>query len=201
YPVEVHTQCRRELRQPREPRPGVEADKLQTSKLFGDVVIGNRLEDNRQQPLRQLNRPLHLPCALLRLDRFRRDDKYDCVGLRNQAAEARLPILASRDVVAVEEWREATIFETRHHFVRARGRIPPRIGDEDLELLACASVGHTVTQRDLNEGRGLRIGHYGELSPVAWRTSDDVGHSLQIHTMSLAPMLAADASRAPGAVA
>jgi hypothetical protein len=37
--------------------------------------------------------------------------------LGNQATEARLPILASRDVVAVEEWREATIFETSYQFV------------------------------------------------------------------------------------
>src|SRR5262249_60787043 len=98
---------------------------------------------------------------------FGRDDKSDCVGLRNQAAEARLPVLASRDVVAVEERREASKFESRQQFVGERGRIPPRIGDEDLELLACTSVGHTVTQRDLNEGRILTIGPYGELSPIA----------------------------------
>src|SRR5262249_60332519 len=62
--------------------------------------------------------------------------------MRNQATKAHLPILASRDVVAVEEWREATIFETSYQFVGKLGRILARIGDEDLELLSCASVGH-----------------------------------------------------------
>jgi hypothetical protein len=47
--------------------------------------------------------------------------------LRNQAAEARLPILASRDVVAVEERRETSNFEPCHEFVDERGRILPRI--------------------------------------------------------------------------
>ena len=97
--------------------PAVKADELQTPELFGDVVIGDRLEDNRQEPLRQRKRPVHLPRAALRLDRFRGDDKYDRVGLRNQAAEARFPVLASRDVVAVEERRKAPKFEPRHQFV------------------------------------------------------------------------------------
>jgi hypothetical protein len=64
--------------------------------------------------------------------------------LRNQTAKTRFPVLASRDVVAVEERREASNFEPRHQFVGKRGRIPPRIGDEDLELLACASIGHAT---------------------------------------------------------
>src|SRR6516162_8683453 len=78
----------------------------------------------------------------LRLDRFRRDDKYDRVRLRNQAAEARFPVLASSDVVAVEERRKAYEFEPGHQFVGERGRILPRIGDEDLEFLSCANVRH-----------------------------------------------------------
>ena len=101
-------------------------------------MLRNRLEDNRQEPLREFNRPVHPPHAAVRFDRFRRDDKYDRVGLRNQATEARLPILASRDVVAVEKWREATIFETSYQFVGKLGRIFARIGDEDLELFARA---------------------------------------------------------------
>ena len=67
-------------------------------------------------------------------------DKDDRVGLLNQAAEARLPVLASHNVVAVEEGREAGNFEPSHQFVGERGRIPPRIGDEDLELLPCAAI-------------------------------------------------------------
>ena len=80
------------------------------------------------------------PGALLRLDRFRRDDKYDRVRLRNQAAEARFPVLASSDVVAVEERRKAYEFEPGHQFVGERGRILPRIGDEDA-----AWIGRAVT--------------------------------------------------------
>src|SRR5262249_38386742 len=112
------------------------------SELFGDVTFRDLLEDNRQETLRQCERPAHFPRALLGLDRFWRDDKYDRVGLRNQATEARLPFLASRDVEAVEERREAGNFEPRHQFVGECRRIPPRIGDKDLELLACDSVGH-----------------------------------------------------------
>jgi hypothetical protein len=80
-------------------------------------------------------RVFELPCG--------HDDR---VGLRNQAAEARFPVLASRDVVAVEERRKAGKFEPRHQFVGERGRIPPRIGDEDLELLHCAGVGHRLPE-------------------------------------------------------
>src|SRR5262249_39634005 len=97
---------------------------------------------NRQEPLRQLNRPVHFPRAALGLDSFRRDDKYHRVGLRNQAAQARLPGLAWSNVVAVEERREAGNFEPRQQFVGGLSRIPPRIGDEDLELLSCANVRH-----------------------------------------------------------
>src|SRR6516162_714466 len=107
-------------------------------------MLWNWLEDNRQEPLREFNRPVHLPHAAVGFDRFRRDDKYDRVGLGNQATEARLPILASRDVVAVEEWREATIFETSYEFVGKLGRIFARIGDEDLELFGRAKVSHRL---------------------------------------------------------
>src|SRR6516165_8894876 len=107
-------------------------------------MLRNRLEDNRQEPLREFNRPVHLPHAAVGFDRFRRDDKYDRVGLRNQATEARLPILASRDVVAVEEWREATIFETSYQFVGKLGRIFARIRDEDLEFFARNRISHRL---------------------------------------------------------
>jgi hypothetical protein len=60
--------------------------------------------------------------------------------LLNQAAEARLPGLTRRDVMGVQEGREASNFKPHQQ----RGRIPPRIRDEDLELVACASVGDTV---------------------------------------------------------
>src|SRR5262249_17351106 len=126
-------------------RLGVEADELQAPELFGDVMLRDRLEDNRQEPLRQFDRPVHLPPAALRLDRFRRDDKYDPVCLRNQAAEACFPGLARLDVVAVEERREAGNFESGQEFVGERGGILTRIGDEDLELLSCTNVGHTLT--------------------------------------------------------
>jgi hypothetical protein len=68
--------------------------------------------------------------------------------LSNQTAEARFPVLASRDVVAVEEWREAGKFEPRHQFVGECGRISPRIGDEDFELLSCASIGHRLPEQN-----------------------------------------------------
>ena len=70
-------------------------------------MLGNRLENNRQEPLREFNRPVHFPHAAVRFHRFRRDDKYDRVGLRNQAAKARLPVLARLDIMAVEKWRKA----------------------------------------------------------------------------------------------
>src|SRR5262249_28241430 len=38
--------------------------------------------------------------------------------------------------------RRAGHFEPRHQFVGERGRILARKGDEDLEILSCASVGH-----------------------------------------------------------
>src|SRR5262245_10570756 len=121
-PLQIDAQRFGKLRQwPR--KSTVERHELETSELFGDVVNGNRLEDNRQEPRCQFSRTVHLPGALLGFDRFRRDDKYDRIRLRNEAAEARFPVLASSDVVAVEEWREATIFETRHQFVGKRGRI------------------------------------------------------------------------------
>src|SRR5262249_49502989 len=107
-------------------------------------MLWNRLENNRQEPLREFDRPVHLPHAAVGFDRFRRDDKYDRVGLRNQATEAHLPILANRDVVAVEEWREAPIFETSYQFVGELGRILARIGDEDLELFARARISHRL---------------------------------------------------------
>src|SRR6516165_3740941 len=155
-------------------------------------MLRNRLEDNRQEPLREFNRPVHLPHAAVGFDRFRRDDKYDRVGLRNQATEARLPILASRDVAAVEEWREATIFETCYQFVGERGRILPRIGNEDLELLSCASIGHGY-RRDLNQSRRLTLGHYGEelhrtgLLIDAFRRSHRIGLRYHGHHWLLRP--------------
>src|SRR5262249_46374483 len=52
YPLEGDPQRLPELRQwSRKSRPAVKADELQTPELFRDVVIGNRLEDNRQEPL------------------------------------------------------------------------------------------------------------------------------------------------------
>src|SRR5262245_7591746 len=108
-------------------------------------MLRNRLEDNRQEPLREFNRPVHLPHAPVGFDRSRRADKYDRVGLRNQATEAPLPVLASRDVVADEERRKPDKFEPSHQFVGELSRILPGIGDEDLELLGCTSVSHGVT--------------------------------------------------------
>src|SRR5215475_220719 len=99
---------------------------------------------------------VHLPHAAIRLDRFGRYEKYHRVRLLNQTAEARFPFLTGRNVVAVEEWREATIFETRHQFVGERGRILPRIGNENLKLLSCASLAHTATRRDLTNVAALR---------------------------------------------
>jgi hypothetical protein len=84
-------------------------------------------------------------------DRFGRDDKYDRVGLRNQAAEARLPGLARLYVLAVEERREAGNFEPGQEFIGKCRGIRPRIGDEDLELFTCASDGYRLTRRDLNQ--------------------------------------------------
>src|SRR5262249_32931039 len=52
YPLQVDAQRFGELGQwPRNSRPTVEGHELQTPELFGDVVVGNRLEDNRQEPL------------------------------------------------------------------------------------------------------------------------------------------------------
>jgi len=62
--------------------------------------------------------------------------------LLNQATEASLPILTSRDVVAVEKWRKSSNFKPRKQFVGECRRILPRIGDEDLEFLSCANVRH-----------------------------------------------------------
>src|SRR5262245_3907455 len=129
-------------------------------------MLRNRLEDNGQEPPRDFNCALDLPHAAVGFDRFRRDDKYDRVGLPNQAAEARLPILASRDVVAIEEWREATIFETSYQFVGELRRILARIGDEDLELLSCASVGHGLPG-SRPESRTHGIGHMCRSSATA----------------------------------
>jgi hypothetical protein len=51
-PVEVLPQGVSQFREwPRYASVGIEADELQAPELFGDVVIGNRLEDNRQEPL------------------------------------------------------------------------------------------------------------------------------------------------------
>jgi hypothetical protein len=90
-------------------------------------MLRSRFEDNRQDPLRQLNCAIHLPLAAPRLDRFRRDDKYHCVGLLDEAAEACLPVLANRNVVAVEKWRKASKFEAGDQFVSERSRILSRI--------------------------------------------------------------------------
>src|SRR5262249_37449734 len=60
--------------------------------------------------------------------------------------------------MAGAEWREAPICETRPPFVGERGRILPRIGNENFELLSCASIVHTATRGDLNERRCSRIG-------------------------------------------
>jgi hypothetical protein len=111
-PLEIDPQRAREIRQwPCKPGPAVERDELQTPEFFGDVMLRNRFEDNRQDPLRELNCAIHLPDAALRLHRFRRDDKYHRVGLLDQTAKARLPLLANRNVVAVEKWRKASKFE------------------------------------------------------------------------------------------
>src|SRR5262249_38644575 len=99
-------------------------------------------------------------------DRFRRDDKYDRVGLRNQATEARLPVLASHDVVPVEKWREATIFETSYQFVGKLGRILARIGDEDLELFARARISHRLLDH-IAGGCRARAARSARLPP--WR--------------------------------
>jgi hypothetical protein len=44
----------------------------------------------------------------------------------------------------VEEGREACQLEPGHEFVGKRGGIPPRIRDEDLELLPWSNVSHGV---------------------------------------------------------
>src|SRR5262249_42160377 len=137
-----------------------------SAQLFWDVMLRDRLEDKRQEALREFNCPVHLPHAAIRFDCFRRDDEYDGVRLRNQAAEAPLPVLASRDVVPVEEWRETTIFETSYQFVRKLGRIFARIGDEDFELLSCASVGHWLPG-SRPESRTHGIGHMCRSSATA----------------------------------
>src|SRR5262245_58035012 len=116
-----------------------------------------RLEDNRQEPLRQFNRPVHLPDAAIRLDRFWRNDKYDGIGLGNQASKARFPILASCDVVTVQEWRESAKFKPGYQFVGKCRRITPRIGDEDLELLACVCVGHGYVTKSKSVARCHKI--------------------------------------------
>ena len=87
-------------------------------------MLRHRLEDHRQEPLRQFDRPVHLPHAALGLDRLRRDDEHDRVGLLDQAAEARFPLLAGRDVVAVEERREAGELRAQPP-VRRRTRLNP----------------------------------------------------------------------------
>jgi hypothetical protein len=71
--------------------------------------------------------------------------------LRNQAVEARPPGLARLDVLAVEERRETGNLESRQQFIGKRSGIRARIGDEDFELFSCASDGHRLTRRDLNQ--------------------------------------------------
>ncbi len=62
--------------------------------------------------------------------------------MRDEAAEPRLPVLAGGDVMAVEERREAHKLEACDQLLSEFGRVPARIGDEDLELFASADVGH-----------------------------------------------------------
>src|SRR5262245_7513900 len=68
--------------------------------------------------------------------------------------------------MAVEEWREATIFETSYQFVGKLGRIFARIGDENLELLSCASVSHGLSG-SRPESRTHEIGHMCRTSATA----------------------------------
>src|SRR5262245_19525689 len=91
--------------------------------------------------------------------------------------------------MAIENGLEAPIFQPQDQFVHERGRILARIGDEDLELLCCASIGHTVAQRDLNEGRGLT--RHTLWGVVTDRLADTASKS---HTMRSARMLPVAAS-------
>ena len=48
--------------------------------------------------------------------------------------------LPGRYVVSIERRGEATVLQRYNQFVSECGGILPRIGDENLELLSCASV-------------------------------------------------------------
>src|SRR5262249_21370143 len=91
-------------------------------------------------------------------DRFRRDDKYDRVGLRVQATEARLPILASRNVVAVAGVWASSLIDSRFPLVVSLATTLSRIGVADSLTLSCASVGHGLPRSILEIGT-REIGH------------------------------------------
>src|SRR5262249_50684980 len=57
-------------------------------------------------------------------------------------------------------------FQPQDQFVHERGGVLARIGDEDLELLACASVGHGLPG-SRPESRTLGIGHMCRSSATA----------------------------------
>jgi hypothetical protein len=114
-----------------------------------------------------------LPAATLEFHRFGRDHEHDSVRLFDEPAEPGLPGLAGFDVVTVENRREAAIFQPHDQIVHESGRILARIGDEDFKLLPCASVGHRITRRDLNQSPHV-IGHYDEQRRDGRAGSDSV---------------------------
>src|SRR5262249_20733197 len=82
----------------------------------------------------------------------------------------------------VEKRRKSSYFKPRQQFVSELGRILARIGDEDLELLSCASVGHGIPG-SRPESRKYEIGH------MCWSsaTADLIGTALDQTILPLCP--------------
>jgi hypothetical protein len=132
-PFNILTEGLGQLRQrPRKPWPGIEPDELQPAELCRDIGIRHRLEDYRQQTLRQLDCLVDLPAAAFRFHGLRGNHEYDRIGFLDEAAQPRFPILARGNVVAIEKRRKPGKFHTRDQLVGERPRVLARVGDEDL---------------------------------------------------------------------
>lgn len=122
----------------------VEEDVVEPAERGGRLAVGHLDQHHRDDALAEALCGLHLPGALLRGDRARGHHEHDGVGRREQPLEPLLPILAGRDIVAVEERVEPGDVQRVHQLFGEHGAVAARVGNEDFERLV--GLGHLEFQ-------------------------------------------------------
>ncbi len=119
-----------------------------------------RSADNGKDALAEPCRLLHLRVADFRACRSRREHENYRVSLADQVAEASLPVLATRDAVAIDDTLKAASIERVIQLV-GEVQVVAAVGDEDAKLAPVGRVGSArLLQRSM-----LSESMSGSLSP------------------------------------